>query len=125
MPVSPHDGARGASADATLDATLRERAESQGKAVHSEWGDVKGALEYTASLPEPVQLRMFGKTLEDSDMYTRRVNAWLAADVDTLAAMADESAAAYPEAYRAVNAERNAHWAERSAPCSGMRKSNS
>lgn len=95
------------------DTVLRARAQELRKPVHSEWGDVREALEYSAGLPEPVQIQMLGKTLDDSDMYSKRANAWLRADIDTLSAMANETAAAYPDVYREINAQRNVKWMER------------
>lgn len=89
------------------DTTLRARADAQGKVVHSQWSDVEEALAHSAGLPEPVQIEMFGKTLDDSDMYVRRADAWLRADIDTLSTVANETASAYPEVHREINAERN------------------
>ncbi len=56
---------------------------------------------------------MLGKTLDDWEMYSRRVDAWLRADVDTLSTMANETAAASSDVYREIAAEQNAKWAER------------
>ena len=49
------------------DTVLRDLAEAKGKSVHSPWLDVREAVEYSAGLPEPVQILMLGKTLDDSD----------------------------------------------------------
>jgi uncharacterized protein YbaP (TraB family) len=95
------------------DTILRARAEAGGKSVHSEWRDVREVLEHSAGLPEPVQIQMLGKTLDDWEMYSRRVDTWLRADIDTLSTMANETAAAYPDVYREINAQRNVKWVER------------
>jgi uncharacterized protein YbaP (TraB family) len=95
------------------DTVLRERAEAKGKSVHSPWRDVREALEYSAGLPEPVQVLMLGKTLDDSDTYSKRVDAWLRAEIDTLSTMANEAAAAHPDIHREINAQQNVEWVER------------
>lgn len=95
------------------DAVLRQRAELKGMAVRTEWRDLAELVEYSVGLEEKVQLQMLGKALDDAESYSARLTAWSSGDLDALAKSADATAAAYPDAHREVNVERNERWAER------------
>jgi uncharacterized protein YbaP (TraB family) len=55
---------------------------------------------------------IFATRLHGKGVYSSRVDTWLRADVDTLSKMANETAAAYPDVYREINAG-NVKWVER------------
>lgn len=95
------------------DTILRQRAETQGKTVFSEWRDIGELVEYSVGLPETIQLQMLGKALDDSESYGARLSAWLRGDVETLSKVAGATAIDYPDAHREVNVERNMRWVAR------------
>lgn len=95
------------------DTILRQRAETQGKRVFSEWQDIGELVEYSVGLQEETQLQMLGKALDDAESYGARLDAWLRGDIDTLSKMADATAIDYPDAHREINVERNTRWADR------------
>jgi uncharacterized protein YbaP (TraB family) len=95
------------------DTILRQRAETQGKSVFSEWRDIGELVEYSVGLPETIQLQMLGKALDDSESYAARLDAWLRGDIEALSAIADVTAVDYPDAHREVNVERNRRWIAR------------
>ena len=95
------------------DAVFRQRAEAQAKSVFSEWQDVGEIIEYSVALGDQVQLQMLSRSLDDSESYPARLDAWLRGDVEALTKLADTTAARYPDAHRVVNVERNSRWAER------------
>ena len=92
------------------DTVLRQRAETQGKSVFSEWRDIEELVEYSVGLPERIQLQMLSRALDDSESYGGRLDAWLQGDVEALSMIADATAIAYPDAHRVVNVERNSRW---------------
>jgi uncharacterized protein YbaP (TraB family) len=95
------------------DTILRQRAETQGKSVFSEWRDIAELVEYSVGLSEAIQLQMLGKALDDSESYGARRSAWLRGDVGALAKIAGATAKNYPDAHREVNVERNRRWVAR------------
>jgi uncharacterized protein len=95
------------------DTILRQRAETQGMSVFSEWRDIAELVEYSVGLPETIHLQMLGKALDDSESYGARLSAWLRGDVETLSEIARATAIDYPDAHREVNVERNRRWVSR------------
>lgn len=95
------------------DTVFRQRAEAQAKSVFSEWQDIGELIEYSVALGDEVQLQMLSRSLDDSESYATRLDAWLRGDVDALTKLADTTAARYPDAHRVVNVERNSRWVER------------
>jgi uncharacterized protein YbaP (TraB family) len=95
------------------DTILRQRAETQGKSVFSEWRDIGELVEYSVGLQETTQLQMLGKALDDSESYSARLDAWLRGDPAVLSKIADATAVNYPDAHREVNVERNKLWVAR------------
>ncbi len=95
------------------DTVFRARAEVSGKNVSSEWQDLRELVEYSAGLPEIIQLQMLVKALDDSESYAARLAAWSRGDLQALSHFAAATASKYPDAHRAVNVQRNARWIPR------------
>lgn len=81
--------------------------------MFSEWRDIGELVEYAAGLQEAIQVQMLGKSLDDSESYGGRLDAWSRGDVEALSEFADATASAYPDAHREVNVRRSSRWAAR------------
>jgi uncharacterized protein YbaP (TraB family) len=81
--------------------------------VFSEWENLGELIEYSAALEDEVQLQMLSRSLNDSDIHSARLDAWLRGDVDALTRLADATALRYPDAHRVVNVERSSGWVGR------------
>ncbi|MFN3843311.1 MAG: TraB/GumN family protein [Rehaibacterium terrae] len=101
--------------DLGLDRHLMERAQAAGKATAGlERGEQQIAV--FDGLSPAVQEEMLVRTLEqarDPESTRRLHRLWRAGDEAGLVAYIGEELAAYPEVYRAINADRNREWLPR------------
>lgn len=102
-----------------LDEHMTKAANSAGKQTLG-LETVAEQVQFLSGLPMKDQVQMLEESLNDDGSTTGEIetlhNAWRAGDVDTLwKIMVEKMRDKYPDAYRAIDADRNAHWLPRLA----------
>ena len=102
------------------EAVLKSRAKAAGKPVHSEWRSLEEILHFMSDLPDglqrTLQLQLVRKTLDetgDPEAAQRRLDQWLAGNMEDADALAAHVARMYPEMNRKVGVDRNEAWVPR------------
>jgi uncharacterized protein len=112
-----------AAAGVLPEATLKARAKSAGKPIHSEWKSFAEIGRFQDDLPEErrrrVQLELFLKELdeaEDPQGVESRLMQWLVGNLDGLNEIDKHMQERYPTIYQHVGADRNKAWMPRLEP---------